>query len=257
MPSRASTSGSSSKTAGHEGDAVGVAGGLDPAGGLGAGVGVAVQADQPEAGVGVEHRQRVAGQAQGGVDQDGAVGGAGGGEQFGDALEQDGHVHRGARRRLGAAHRRLPLERSGVCACDGAAHRAPGCGTHGLRADADRCRWGAVGRGGASWGGVGRGSGERWGEGRGARPPRGPPGVGEERQVAPRGGGVGSPSAPGGAVRGSDSGPSRGEGGWGPDRSSRGEGGSFGVAARGPDAAGGGVPWDHDNVGIPSLSMSA
>ena len=99
---------------GHEGDPVAVAGGLDPAGGLGAGVGVAVEADQPEAGVGVEHRQRVAGQAEGGVDEDGAVGGAGGGEEFGDALEQDGHVHRGPgagrRGRSGAAHRRLPLE---------------------------------------------------------------------------------------------------------------------------------------------------
>jgi hypothetical protein len=38
-------------------------------------------------------------------------------------------------------------------------------------------------------------------------------------------------------------------------RSSRGEGGSNGMRA-GPASAGG-VPWDHDNVGIPSLSMSA
>ena len=62
---------------GDEGHAVGVAGGLDAAGGLGPRVGVAVEADQPQAGVGVEHRQRVAGQAEGGVDEDGAVGGAG------------------------------------------------------------------------------------------------------------------------------------------------------------------------------------
>ena len=41
---------------GHEGDPVGVAGGGDPGGGLGAGVGVAVQADQPESRVGGEQR---------------------------------------------------------------------------------------------------------------------------------------------------------------------------------------------------------
>ena len=60
-----------------EGGAVGEAGGLDPAGRLGAGVGVAVEADQPEAGVGVEQGQGVTGQSERGVDQDGAVGGAG------------------------------------------------------------------------------------------------------------------------------------------------------------------------------------
>ena len=59
------------------------------------------------------------------------------------------------------------------------------------------------------------------------------------------------------------SGPSRGEGGWGPSRSSHGEGGSNG-ACGGPVqralpwvATLGGDPWDHDSVGIPSLSMSA
>src|SRR5205085_2900608 len=85
--------------------------------------------------------------------------------------------------------------------------------------------------------------------------PRGaPPGVGEERQVVPRGGGgLPHPPLP---VLCSDSVPSRGGGGWGPDRSSRREGGSFGGCA-GPASAGRGVPWDHDSVGIPSLSMSA
>ena len=113
-------------------------------------------------------------------------------------------------------------------------------------------RWGAVG-------GVGRGGGggAEWGADRagvGGPPPRGPPGVGEERQVVPRGGG-GLPSLRRPVLR-RDPGPSRGEGGWGPNRSSRGEGGSFGGCA-GPASAGGGVPWDHDSVGIPSLSMSA
>ena len=107
-----------------------MAGGLDAAGGLGTGVGVAVEADEPEAGVGVEQGERVAGQAEGGVDEDGAVGGAGGGEELGDPLEEDGHVHRGrepARGTASAAHRRLPLEVRGA-AGDGAARRRPAVG---------------------------------------------------------------------------------------------------------------------------------
>ena len=90
--------------------------------------------------------------------------------------------------------------------------------------DANRFRWGRVGMVGRSGAG-----GAQWGRGRGARPPRGPPGVGEERQVGPAG-------AVGGLRAGwcgprSDSVPSRGEGDWGPDRSSRREGGSFGGCA--------------------------
>ena len=137
---------------GDEGDAVGVAGGLDPPGGLGARVGVAVEADQPEAGVGVEHRERVAGQAEGGVDEDGAVGGAGGGEEFGDAFEEDGHVHRGPR--AGAATVLLIVDCLSTvrgALRDGAARRRPAVG----RGAADGSV--PVGRaGGAAWGGVGR-----------------------------------------------------------------------------------------------------
>ena len=201
---------------GDQGGAVGVAGGLDPAGGLGAGVGVAVQADQPEAGVGVEQRQRVAGQPERGVDEDGAVGGAGGGEEFGDPLEQDGHVHRGAG--SGAALRCCSSSTASrtvrECArrwCR-ALGRAVGRGVGMARVAARRAGSGAAGRGGLGrgLGVVGRG-GERVGRvGRrcavGREPaPRGPPGVGEERQVAPRGAGV-VRRTPGGGASAEDGG---------------------------------------------------
>ena len=153
--------------------------------------------------MGVEHRERVAGQAEGGVDEDGAVGGAGGGEQFGDALQEDGHVHRGRRRAARCCSsstasrtvRGLPamVPRAAVRRWDagGPVERDRADGAGGAR------RWGrAVGRRVGRWGewsGVGPGAAEGARPGRRARPPRGPPGVGEERQVAPRGGGVGSP----------------------------------------------------------------
>src|SRR5688572_12045828 len=89
----------------------------------------------------------------------------------------------------------------------------------------------AVGRsGGAQWGG-GSGVGlcptprKAYRPGWASRPPRGPPGVGEERQVVPRGGGRSPAGRPWGrsacstAERGPPcrSEPSRGEGDWGPD----------------------------------------
>jgi hypothetical protein len=52
--------------------------------------------------VGAQQRQRVPGQAEGGVDEDGAGAGAGRAEQLGDPVEQDRHVHRGRARPPGA-----------------------------------------------------------------------------------------------------------------------------------------------------------
>ena len=260
MPSRSSTSGSSSNTAGDEGDAVAVAGRLDAAGRLGARVGIAVQADQPQAGVGVEHRQRVAGEAEGGVDEDGAVGGAGRGEEFGDAFEQDGHVHRGPRG-LAAAHRHCLSNGPGVLRRWSRAS-AP-CGGTRAAGDADRFRWGRSvgrgaeversGRGGARWGmwgAVGRGSG-----GSGGPPPTGlrlasgksvrwcPVGAVGCRRSRP----IGLRRRFGTEPRGRRLGP-------GPVEP---RGRRLVRRLRTPVSAGGGVPWDHDSVGIPSLSMSA
>ena len=230
-----------------------MAGGLDPPGRLGAGLRVAVEADQPESGVGVEHRERVAGQPEGGVDEDGAVGGAGGGEEFGDAFEEDGHVHRAVPRGPCAAHRRLPLEIR-VCAPDGAARggAAVGRGAKGRVTVPVGRRAGVVGRGGDS--------GAKWGPHPVAGRSR-PRGVrlasGKSVRWSPAGAWVDCPvPAPG---RSPMSGPSRGEGGWGPVRSSRGEGGSFGFGrgTRGRLWDTARRPGSHDSVGIPSLSMSA
>ena len=282
MPSRVEDLGELVEHGRHQGGPVGVTGGLDPAGGLGAGVRVAVEADQPEAGVGVEHRDRVAGQAQGGVDQDGAVGGAGGGEEFGDALQEDRHVHRrrqSARRRgvTRGAHRRLPLERSvGI-----PAHGAARGGSHvGRRRSGERDRadgaGGAGGGAGRSGGGVGRSGAEgaEWGVGpsvRGGRPaPRGARlASGKSVRWCPAGAG-GRPQGGHGAVRRAPlrnavlravRNPVAGKATGARTRSSRGEGGSFGHGSR---SSGGQRALsrrqgarDHDNVGIPSLSMSA
>ena len=102
MPRESRTSRQLVEDGGHEGGAVGVAGGGDPAGGLRAGVGVAVEADQAQPGVGVEHRQGVTGQARGWRRRGRHRGGAGGGEQLGDPLQEHGDVHRGGAERRGS-----------------------------------------------------------------------------------------------------------------------------------------------------------
>ena len=281
MPSRARTSGSSSKTAGTR-----VTRSLWPAASIRRAASARASGSRSRPitrspGVGVEHRERVAGQAEGGVDEDGAVGGAGGGEEFGDALEEDGHVHRwpqgAGAAALRAAHRHCLSNGPGP-PCDGAARGGPGCGTQGFRWSGGRgvgprAWWGGVGEafglggGGAGWGkwsGVGwvEPSGARIRERVVARPPRVPPGVGEERQVASRGGGVGSPrpacvsaAAPAVGVRDRAAGKAAGAR---PGRAA-GKAARTGCARR-PGCSGrrpGGRPWDHDNVGIPSLSISA
>jgi hypothetical protein len=125
---------------GHQGRPVAAAGGREPGGGLGAGVGVAVQADQSQPRVGTQQGQRVTGQAEGAVDEDGAVGVEGGGQQLGHPVEEDGDVQRGPGG-LGAAHRLL-LGGLGTACSRGAGPGRAGGGA----------RWGGWSRVEARWG---------------------------------------------------------------------------------------------------------